>query len=109
MRLRRSSARASAPGKVVLFGEHFVIYNNPAILAAITRRVNVSVHVNNTASITINSDLGLVGSLRDSRFKVQKGTKEAKTILAPLCECARMVLSERGCNLGLDIRSEERR
>jgi mevalonate kinase len=103
MRLRRSSARSSAPGKVVLFGEHFVIYNNPAILAAINRRVNVSVHVNNSASITINSDLGLVGSLKESRFNVLKGTKEAKTILAPLCECARMVLSERGCNLGLDI------
>jgi len=103
MRLKRSSARASAPVKVVLFGEHFVIYNNPAILAAINRRVNVSVHVNNTARITIDSDLGLVGSLKDSRFKVLKGTKEAKTILAPLCESARKVLAERSCDLGLDI------
>jgi len=43
MRLTRSSARASAPGKLVLFGEHFVVYDNPAILAAINRRVNVNV------------------------------------------------------------------
>jgi len=61
MRLRRSSARASAPGKVVLFGEHFVIYDNPAILAAIDRRVNVTVCVNTAGSINISSDLGLTG------------------------------------------------
>jgi mevalonate kinase len=103
MRLKRSSARASAPGKVVLFGEHFVVYDNPAILAAIDRRVNVTVYVNTTGSINITSDLGLIGSFEGSRFQLHKGTKEAKTILAPLCECARLVLSERGCNLGLDI------
>ena len=103
MRLRRSSARASAPGKVVLFGEHFVIYDNPAILAAIDRRVKVTVHVNTSGSINITSDLGLIGSFEDSTFHLLKGTKETKTILAPLCECARLVLSERGCNLGLDI------
>ncbi|MGB6674924.1 MAG: mevalonate kinase [Candidatus Nitrosopolaris sp.] len=103
MRLRRSSARASAPGKVVLFGEHFVIYDNPAILAALDRRVNVTVCVNTSGSINISSDLGLTGSFEASRFQLLKGTKEAKTILAPLCECARSVLSERGCNLGLDI------
>jgi mevalonate kinase len=103
MRLRRSSARASAPGKVVLFGEHFVIYNNPAILAAIDRRVNVRVSVNTTGSINITSDLGLVGSFENSRFHLLKGTKDSKKILAPLCECARLVFSERGCDLGLDI------
>jgi len=103
MRLRRSSAIASAPGKVVLFGEHFVVYDTPAILAAINRRVNVTVRVNNTDNIDITSDLGLAGSFKDSRFNSLKGPKEAETILAPLCECARLVLSERGCNLGLDI------
>lgn len=103
MRLIRSSARASAPGKLVLFGEHFVVYDNPAILAAINRRVNVTVHVNNTDNINITSDLGLVGSFKDSRFNLLSGPQETRTILAPLCECARLVLSERGCNRGLDI------
>lgn len=103
MRLRRSSARASAPGKLILFGEHFVLYDNPAILVAINRRVNVTVHVNNTESINITSDLGITGSFKDSEFKFLKGPREAKTILAPLYKCARLVLSERRCNLGLDI------
>jgi mevalonate kinase len=103
MRIMRSSAKASAPGKLVLFGEHFVVYDNTAVLAAINRRVNVTVHVNNTDNINITSDLGLIGSFKDSRFSLLSGPQETRAILAPLCECARLVLSERGCNRGLDI------
>lgn len=103
MRLKRSQALASAPGKVVLFGEHFVIYNNPAILAAIRRRVKVKVRVNNTDHININSDLGLIASFRDSTFKLIKGHRQTKRILAPLNESVRLVLSERRCQTGLDI------
>ena len=83
MRLRRSSARASAPGKVVLFGEHFVIYDNPAILAAIDRRVNVTVRVNTAGSINISSDLGLGGSFEDSRFHLLKGLERSKNNFGP--------------------------
>ena len=103
MRLKRCQALASAPGKVVLFGEHFVIYDNPAILAAISRRVKVKVRVNSTDHININSDLGLRASYRDSTFNLIKGSRQAKMILAPLYESARLVLSERRCQAGLDI------
>jgi len=103
MRLKRSQALASAPGKVVLCGEHFVVYDNPAILAAISRRVKVKVRVNNTGHININSDLGLRGSFTDSTFKLINGPRQAKMFLAPLYESARLVLSERRCQTGLDI------
>lgn len=36
-------AAASAPGKVILFGEHFVVHGNPAIVSAISRRARVEV------------------------------------------------------------------
>ena len=34
-------AIASAPAKIILFGEHFVIYHQPAILASINKRIKI--------------------------------------------------------------------
>lgn len=36
--------RASAPGKAILFGEHFVVYGEPAIAVALDLRVKVTVY-----------------------------------------------------------------
>jgi len=33
---------ASAPAKIILFGEHFVVHGTKAILAAIDKRVTVT-------------------------------------------------------------------
>lgn len=37
------AATASAPGKVILFGEHFVVHGNPAIVSAVGLRARVEV------------------------------------------------------------------
>ena len=54
MILRKTSAKASAPAKIILFGEHFVVYDNPAILASINRRVNVRVNLNKTQRLILH-------------------------------------------------------
>lgn len=36
---------ASAPAKIILFGEHFVIYNQPAVLASINKRIKIDCRI----------------------------------------------------------------
>jgi len=49
---------ASAPGKIILFGEHFVVHGTPAILAAIDKRVTVTSTFTENKTLKINSQLG---------------------------------------------------
>ena len=49
---------ASAPGKIILFGEHFVVHGTKAILAAINKRVTVTSSFTEDKTIKINSELG---------------------------------------------------
>jgi mevalonate kinase len=50
---------ASAPAKIILFGEHFVIYNQPAILASINKRIKIDSRIllenKNTIRIETNN------------------------------------------------------
>ena len=49
---------ASAPGKIILFGEHFVVHGTKAILAAIDKRVTVTSTFTENKTIKVNSQLG---------------------------------------------------
>ena len=51
-------SKASAPGKVILFGEHFVVYGVKAILCAINKRVNVTAEKTKENKISIKSNIG---------------------------------------------------
>ena len=51
-------SKASSPGKVILFGEHFVVYGVKAILCAIDKRVTVTAEKISDHKIIINSAIG---------------------------------------------------
>ena len=51
---------ASAPAKIILFGEHFVVHGTKAILAAIDKRVTVTTTFTDNKTIKINSELGTI-------------------------------------------------
>ena len=78
MRLR---AAASAPGKVILFGEHFVVHGNPAIVSSISLR-------------------GRVDALRIEGDEIRLEGWE----LNPAIEASRHVLRLLGLKLGIMLR-----
>jgi mevalonate kinase len=96
-------SRASAPAKVILFGEHFVVYGNPAILASINRRITVDARTIEGNKAVIRSDIGVSGEYRPSAFTVIKGGIEAKATLDPLYSAVRQVLSARNKKTGIEI------
>ena len=51
-------SKASAPGKVILFGEHFVVYGVKAILCAINKRITVTAEEIDEKKISIKSNIG---------------------------------------------------
>ena len=51
---------ASAPAKIILFGEHFVVHGTNALLVAIDKRVTVTTTFTENQTIKINSGLGMI-------------------------------------------------
>jgi len=51
-------SKASAPGKIILFGEHFVVFGIKAILCAIDKRITVTAEKTFDNKITIESNIG---------------------------------------------------
>ncbi|MFB5610680.1 MAG: mevalonate kinase, partial [Nitrosopumilaceae archaeon] len=69
-------SKASAPGKVILFGEHFVVYGKKAILATINKRITVTSEKIDENKILIKSDLGeLVKPVSEPIEKIESPLK----------------------------------
>lgn len=51
---------ASAPAKVILFGEHFVVFGLKAILCSIDKRVTITSNSTNEKKISVKSNLGQI-------------------------------------------------
>jgi len=64
---------ASAPGKIILFGEHFVVHGTKAILAAIDKRVTVTSTFTENKTIKVNSQLGTIEVHISSSYEEVKG------------------------------------
>ncbi len=95
------TSTASAPAKVILFGEHFVVYGVGAILCSIDRRVSVSASATGGKKIRISSEMG------DATMGLRPEPGEAPHA-APVAFVAREMIRRFGHagGLDIDIRSE---
>jgi mevalonate kinase len=104
-----SHGKASAPAKVILFGEHFVVYDSPAILAAINKRISVEARtiIHDENKIVIRSDIGVAGEYHNNgEFNALEGGSKAKAVLDPLYGAIMQVLlmrNKKNKNIGIEI------
>ncbi|RNJ78628.1 MAG: mevalonate kinase [Nitrosopumilus sp. B06] len=92
---------ASAPGKIILFGEHFVVYGSGAILCAIDRRITVTAEETMEKKIHIISEIG--------SLKAEPGIPacDVDCILRPLYHLADTALRSHGIpGIKVTVKSE---
>ncbi len=107
-RLKKEAVTASAPAKVILFGEHFVVYGQPAIVLAIDKRASTTVQLRKDDRISIDSiNLRVAGTFKGDKFQATKGGSKARLRLEPVRLAVQKVLekAERKAGVNVSIRS----
>ncbi|MDP7443550.1 MAG: mevalonate kinase [Candidatus Bathyarchaeota archaeon] len=103
------SVEATAPGKVILFGEHSVVYNGPAIVIAIDRRAKITAKERDDNKIKFDClDLGFEGYFEGNKYHPIVGAKWRGKRLQAMLVSARTTMEHLDKNSGLDltVRSE---
>ena len=88
---------ASAPGKIILFGEHFVVHGTKAILAAIDKRVTVTTSFTEDKTVKVNSQLGTI------EVPISSSYEEVKSEFRPFVYLANKMINSNQSVNGLEI------
>jgi len=88
---------ASAPAKIILFGEHFVVHGTKAILAAIDKRVTVTSTFTDNKTIKINSELGMLD------VPISSSYEKAKSEFRPFIFLANKMINSNQNVSGLEV------
>ncbi|KAF6245351.1 mevalonate kinase [Nitrosopumilus sp. b2] len=93
-------SKASAPGKVILFGEHFVVYGVKAILCAIDKRITVTAEKISERKIFIKSNIG------ELEIQPNKLISEINSPLKPFYYLANKIIQNKNFGLKINVDSE---
>ena len=93
-------SKASAPGKVILFGEHFVVYGVKAILCSIDKRVTVTAEKIKENKILIQSNIG------NLELEPNKSISEINSPLKPFYYLANKIIQNKNTGIKVTVESE---
>jgi mevalonate kinase len=88
---------SSAPGKVILFGEHFIVYGGKAILCSINKRITVESQLSNSDKIEISSGLGAISVSKNEPLQ------NIDSVFRPVIYVAQKILQKFNSDSGLKI------
>jgi len=88
---------ASAPAKIILLGEHFVVYGSKAMLAAIDKRVTV------TSSFTENKTIKIKSRLGTLEVPISSSHEEVKSEFRPFVYLANKLINSNQNVNGMEI------
>ena len=91
---------AKAPGKIILFGEHFVVYENRAILGAINKYATVTSEKINADNILISSSLGQASIQKD------EDVSNVEKKFRPFFYIAKKIIEKNKFEKGISIKIE---
>jgi len=96
---------ATAPGKMILFGEHSVVYRGPAVVLAIDRRARVLAQKRNDKKIFIDADnLGFSGYFEDDVYYPVRGKAWSGRNLAAINVATKKTMEYMGVEGGVDVK-----
>ena len=90
-------SKAKAPGKIILFGEHFVVYDNRAVLGAIDKYATVTSQKTSTDNILISSSLGQASIQKD------EAVENVEKKFRPFFYIAKKIIDEHNFDKGISI------
>lgn len=90
---------ASAPGKVILFGEHFVVYGVRAILCAIDKRIRATSQLIDEKEIRIRSEIGDF----EAPLHFPEADQGGPRFMRPFLHVTREALREAGERRGVEM------
>jgi mevalonate kinase len=93
-------SKSSAPGKVILFGEHFVVYGVKAILCAINKRITVTAEKIDGGKLSIQSNIG------NLELEPGKSISEINSPLKPFYYLADKMLKNENTGIKIIVESD---
>ncbi|NHH98638.1 Mevalonate kinase [Candidatus Nitrosotalea sp. FS] len=91
---------ASAPGKIILFGEHFVVYGMKAVLCSIDKRITATSQLIDERVIRIRSSLGESEINMDSSNNLEKVQQK---FMKPFFYIAQKAIKENSAKNGIEL------